>query len=621
MYVQLESGAYQSRTLVSAAQRSLNLYLEKAPDSTGEPSPVAHNVTPGLVRLSVAPQQRIRGLYRSTQAKLYGVAGQDLYYISPDWAWNHIGHIQPSSPTDAVARTTPVSMIDNGADAILVDGTLDGYKWNPQTNDGFTRITDDGFYGSIRADYIDTFYVLAKPGTPVWYCSGSMAATFDSLDFASKSAMADNCVAVVPLHRSLFAIGVTSTELWYNSGGGGSGSLTNNTFPFEILPQFHEVGCAAPYSIAKVSDSLLFLGQDVAGNCMVMMGSGYEIKRISTHAIETELSKYSRIDDATGFTYQMQGHVVYQLNFTEADKTWCFDLTTGQWFEKCWLDTNGIEHRHRANCAAFCYNTNTVGDWETGDLYKFDNTAFTDATPQGVGSGPIKRLRSFPHLIDTQLNRRIFYKTLIANMAVGTSQNAASTETIVETSFDATDGTLLEDYVNTSDVNGKFVKVSDDEGQVVNDAFVAVDSSASVAYRTATAPISTSYAVSFVAATTVAGIAPTAGSSLWVMARAMTVDNGYRAAIVSDGTNLSVKLTATPIHPLLAAVAIGAPSGSYRVTLDVNGDAITVAVQRDSDNTWLNPQGIWVPLKTPAISVLDESFPAPGQIFFGGDWT
>ena len=58
------------------------------------------------------------------------------------------------------------------------------------------------------------------------------------------------------------------------------------------------------------------------------------------------------------------GHAFYVLVFPTADKTWVYDITTGHWHQWMWLDTNGDEHRHRANCYALVAGVPVVGDWQ-----------------------------------------------------------------------------------------------------------------------------------------------------------------------------------------------------------------------------------------------------------------
>ena len=111
------------------------------------------------------------------------------------------------------------------------------------------------------------------------------------------------------------------------------------------------------------------------------------------------MATYDRIDDAVGFTYQLAGHLFYVLAFPNADKTWAYDIAASaaaqepRWHEWVWLDTNGTEHRHRANCAFVAYDEVVVGDWESANLYAFDGAVFLD------DGQPIKRRRHLPHLL------------------------------------------------------------------------------------------------------------------------------------------------------------------------------------------------------------------------------
>jgi hypothetical protein len=61
---------------------------------------------------------------------------------------------------------------------------------------------------------------------------------------------------------------------------------------------------------------------------------------VSTPAIADAISKYSRIDDAIGFCYQQGAHIFYFLTFPTGNATWCYDLSTQLWHERCHLDEN-----------------------------------------------------------------------------------------------------------------------------------------------------------------------------------------------------------------------------------------------------------------------------------------
>jgi len=62
------------------------------------------------------------------------------------------------------------------------------------------------------------------------------------------------------------------------------------------------------------------------------------------------------------------------------------------------------------------------------------------------------------------------------------------------------------------------------------------------------------------------------------------------------------------------------PSGHYAVTLRLQGATITLSVQRSSDSLWLRGDGAWTATASNAITVNDDTHPAPGQVTIGGSW-
>jgi hypothetical protein len=630
-YQQLTGGSYSSRSLISAAQRCLNLYTEgMGSDAAGEPSPVAHLCTPGLTVLSESPSQTpIRGLYTASNGNLYCCAGTFLFFIDTSWQWHAVADFIGSAPSDVVPRDTPVSMADNGTNLILVDGSVDGYVINILTNDPTTAYqinagnylttdpTGGGFLGGDRVDYTDTFFILNQPGTPNFYCSGSEAVTFDPLDFAGKTAKADNLESLIVEHRVIWLFGQYSTEVWFNSGGGGSGALTNNNFPFESMPgTFFPRGLAAKYSLAKSDNQIFWLSQDTSGQGVVMRGLGYSASRISTHAIEYEFSKYPVISDARGFCYQQSGHTWYVLTFPTADKTWVCDATSpnsATWHERCWLDpVSGRERRHRANCCTFAYGTVVVGDHEEGTLYAWDLNNYTDA------GSPIKRLVSFPHNIDTNSGARMMFRRFVANMQVGTSGSNAAAQTVINTSFNATDGTLLENYANNGDIGSTFQHFGGTaEGEIVNNRLVGLGGFSQ--YLASGTPLTPNYTVSFQAVPTEYDVAAVSGKSLFAIGRSNLGSIGYKVAIVSDGSQYNLVLTIMDTS-VSTTVAMGLlTSGYYTISLVMTGTAINALAHRSVDGNWLSPTG-WSGSPATAIAITDATATAPGYVVIGGNW-
>jgi hypothetical protein len=100
------------------------------------------------------------------------------------------------------------------------------------------------------------------------------------------------------------------------------------------------------------------------------------------------MQEYADISDATGYTYQQDGHSFYVLNFPTANTTWVYDVATGAWHERASF-ANGEFNRHRASSQMFFNATTVVGDYQNGKIYSFDLNVYAD------DGAPQKWLRSW----------------------------------------------------------------------------------------------------------------------------------------------------------------------------------------------------------------------------------
>jgi hypothetical protein len=295
-------------------------------------------------------------------------------------------------------------MVDNGTSIFVVDGSVRGYTINLATN-VMSPVSDPAFYGADKVDFVDGFFIFNKPTSQQFYISLFDDIKFDPLDIASKSTYSDNLVTLAVMHREIWLFGELTTEVWYNTGA--------SDFTFGRMPGvFIEHGCAAKYSVAKIDLALFWLGKDLQGQGIVFAGKNYQAERISTYAIEQEISTYSRIDDAIGYSYLQAGHAFYMLSFPTANKTWCFDVSSGQWHQRAYLEADGTFSRHRSNCHSANGSKGLVLDWQNGNCYAFDPNNYTD------NGATIEYVRSFPHISGADGNR-IMFRQFIADMEVG----------------------------------------------------------------------------------------------------------------------------------------------------------------------------------------------------------
>jgi hypothetical protein len=395
MRIPLTGGAYAAKSVIADAQRSVNLYAEQNPQDAA--APFTYYQTPGLTLVSTPPVAgECRAIYTATNGQRYDVIADAVYAVDKSNVYTALGTLTTDSG--------PVSIVDNGTHAFLVDGSTAGYTIDI-TKNLLAICGDAAFYGADRVEYVDGYFVFNQPNTQHFYISKYNDITFDSLDIASKSTYSDNLVTLAVMHREIWLFGEQTTEVWYNTGA--------SDFTFGRMPGVYiEHGCAAKHSVAKIDLALFWLGKDLQGQGVVFAGKNYAAERISTHAIEQEFLTYSRIDDAIGFSYMQGGHAFYVLTFPAANKTWCFDTATGQWAQRAYLEADGSLSRHRMNCHSFNAGRNLVGDWETGNVYALDPNAYTD------NGAAMLFLRSFPHISGADGNR-VLFRQFVADMEVG----------------------------------------------------------------------------------------------------------------------------------------------------------------------------------------------------------
>src|SRR5215831_6133139 len=410
----LVGGSYSPRSVIANCQRCINLYPEH--NAVGPPVPVTHYQRPGLKPLFRGVNAVVRCLYQASNGKGYAVIDHTVYAINPNWTLRSLGTI-------TTAKTNPASMTDNGVNIFIVDGSQNGWG---------IRMSDDTFYplndptglfkGADRVDVIDTFIISNNVGiAPNNEVISTLSATGKDGDglpvsggikyndqagnastmFGFKAAYPDPVQTLIVNNHQVIIFGTLKSEIWFNGGLPG--------FPFLMYQGAYIEHGAAKYSIACTDISVFFLGQDLQGDGVVWRVGGdnaYRCRRISNHALEFQIRKMkneSQISDAIGYCYQQDGDFYYVLHFPAGDQTWVYDDTLGAqdpniaWHQEGWTDPQtGILHRHRANCHAFIYGKNVVGDFENGTIYEMSLDTYTD-TVSGIVC-PITFLRTFPHI-------------------------------------------------------------------------------------------------------------------------------------------------------------------------------------------------------------------------------
>ena len=358
MRIPFATQSYTSRSLPLSAQRLVNLYPEAAP--LDAKSPVALFGTPGLKTFARLPEGPVRGLHVMAGV-LYAVAGLGVYRVTAKGEAVYLGSVDDAGP---------VSMADNGRQLVIVTGPS-GFV---AEGDAVTPISDPDFPGAAMVTYLDGYHIFTLPGSGQFFISSLLdGGDFDALDFATAEGAPDDTVAVIADHRELWLFGQRTTEVWFNSG--------DADFPFERMQgAFIERGCAAPHSVAKMDNSIFWLGEDLT----VYRADGFTPARISTHAVELAIEGYGKPEAAVAFVYTQEGHKFYVLGFDEG--TWVYDAATLRWHERqSWQAS-----RWRAEFTARAYGRVLAGDFSAGCIHELDLDTFTEA------GGVLQRIATSP---------------------------------------------------------------------------------------------------------------------------------------------------------------------------------------------------------------------------------
>jgi hypothetical protein len=353
--------SYVTRSVNAADNRMVNLFPEVIPEGGKEPGFL--NRAPGLNFLQTVGTGPIRGLWvaKISTSVFYVVSGVEVYKLSST----------TGTPTliGTVSGTGPVSIADNGAQIFFA---CNGPSFIYNINTGvFGPITDPDFPGAVTVGFLDGYFVFNEPNSQkIWVTALLDGYDINALDFASAEGSPDGLVAVNVDHREAWLFGSDSVEVWYDAG------LAD--FPLtRIQGAFNELGCAAAFSVAKLDNTLFWLGTDARGQGIVYKANGYNGQRVSTHAVEWQIQQYGNISDAIAYTYQQDGHSFYVLTFPSANATWVYDAATQAWHERAGWD-NGSFTRHRSNCQCNFGGNIIVGDYQNGNIYTLDLDTYAD---------------------------------------------------------------------------------------------------------------------------------------------------------------------------------------------------------------------------------------------------
>jgi hypothetical protein len=354
------------KSYVVTRQRRLNVYFETRRD--GDKSKVAIFGTPGLVALfttSTPAGLPLRAL-QGTQSALYLVAYNQFQSVNSSGVALASGTLNTFS--------TQVSITYSPSQVVIVDG-VSGYLFTPGSS---TFATIGGFTatGARTVTFVGGFFVAEQPGTQNFWVSNAFdGSMWNALAFTAMSSTSDNILAVDNLSGNLVLFGQKAQEFWQNVGAFPQ--------PFQaILSAANTWGLAAIFSRAHVlsandQDSIIFLGQSESGQVQLVQVTGFSPKVISDPDTESIWNGFTTTSDATAYSYQIDTHRFYQINFPTANRSWIYDGSTGI-LSEVQTGTSVIPTRHTGNIATYYSGQTLVADYATNQVYTLNPNVYTD---------------------------------------------------------------------------------------------------------------------------------------------------------------------------------------------------------------------------------------------------
>lgn len=355
-----------SKSFVVTRQRRLNVYFENRKD--GDKTRIAIYGTPGLVAdfTTTTPSGLpLRG-FQGTQNALYLAAYNQFQSVAANGSVLASGTLSSTSGLVTIAYSS--------TQVVIVDGTS-GYLFTPATN-AFSTIGSFPATGARTVTFVSGFFVSEQPGTQTFWVSNALdGSTWNALSFSNASSDSDNILAVDNLNGNLVIFMQQGQEFWQNQG------LSPQPFA-PILSATNTWGLAAIFSIVHVpasndQDSLVFLAQSTSGQVQCVQVTGFSPRVISDPDVESLWNSFSTTSDATAYTYQIDTHRFYQLNFPTANRSFLFDVSTGIWSE-VQTGTSVSPSRHTGNLSTYYAGQTLVADYAKNQVYTISPTTYTD---------------------------------------------------------------------------------------------------------------------------------------------------------------------------------------------------------------------------------------------------
>lgn len=400
--------SYRSQSPFADAEQLVNMYVTRL-QSAGAKVPFALYPTPGVAPFLTVPEAPIRDLFEH-DGRAWTIAGARLREIFSDTTTTDRGAVLH----DANLATSTT----NGAGGNQVLVTTGNHAY---ILDLTTGVVTDVVTGALMGGMLDSFFVVLDPATSTMKVSESNnGLSWLAIMEEQRSTAPDPWRALKVANKRIYLFGQYTTDVYYNAG------ISPAPFaPYggSLIPH----GIAAPFSAAEFGGGVMFLAQNRNGDRTIRLASGYsQADQVSTEAVNYQISRYARVDDAEALVYEEIGTSHYVLNFPSARKSWGY-TEEGGWHERgTWnAALNDFDVWH-PRCHAFAFGKHLVGDRTSGRIDQMSIDVGLDS-----GGVPLRRLRRMPALHHEDQRLYVDHLTLYMDRGIGLVAGQGSTPEVM----------------------------------------------------------------------------------------------------------------------------------------------------------------------------------------------
>lgn len=363
-------GAYESQSSLAACQQVINWFPERI-EAPGNRAQLVLYPTPGQQTYLTTADINGRG-FLTIASRTHMVMGAGVYEVFDTAMATKRGII--------VQDANPAGITYNGTSSpaqlcICSGGAL--YYLNLSTNT-LAAVTGLTATSLTHVGMIDGFFCALDVDTNRIYVSelNDATAVWDPTQFIQRTTQPDPWQAMVVIPPNIWAIGELTGDVLYDAGSS----------PFPLAPRpgiTFRYGILAPFSVASIGDSVLWLARDKDGAGVVVQTRGFQPQPISDKALEYQIATYARTDtitDAEGWTYQQDGHTFYVLTFPSVPATWVYDTSTQLWSRRgTWNPAQNDFDAWAPRCHTYAFGKHLVAERGTGRVSELDTTLSTES--------------------------------------------------------------------------------------------------------------------------------------------------------------------------------------------------------------------------------------------------